>query len=141
MSWVGVDPGEKRTGLARMDGLEMVAHPQGIVDSEDALVSQLEEWLSEERLSGVVIGLPRNMDGSLGPLAKRSLELVKRLRERVAVPFYLWDERLTTQQLVKQGLKGRGQHVDDKAAAILLQSYVDAGKPKTEDPIIDDSAD
>ena len=134
MSWVGIDPGEKRIGLARMDELEIAAHPQGIAGSEAELVAQLQEWLAEGRLSGVVVGLPKNMDGSIGPIAQRSIDLVGRLRPQIEVPIYLWDERLTTQQLARLGHKGKGQVVDDKAAALLLQSYVSAGKPKVADP-------
>ena len=71
------------------------------------------------------------MDGSFGPMALRSLELTRWLRQGVEVPVRLWDERLTTQQAQSVGKEAT---IDEKAAAILLQSYLDAGTPDADDP-------
>ncbi len=128
--WIGVDPGEKRIGVARSDAMAMIAQPDSIVGSLPELVVLLSKFEGEIR--GVIVGLPRNMNGSYGPLAQRSKAFVDALRPQVEVPVYLWDERLTTQQARR--LPGAGQRVDDKAAAILLQSYLDAGTPEVPDP-------
>ncbi|HIA28146.1 MAG TPA: Holliday junction resolvase RuvX [Planctomycetes bacterium] len=129
--WVGIDPGERRIGLARSDTLGMLATPRGVVGNQDLLLSWLQEIDDEHQLKGIIVGLPRNMRGSYGPMARRSMQLADWLRERVGVPVYLWDERLTTRQARATGSKGG---IDERAAAIILQSYLDAGTPTVEDP-------
>ena len=129
--WVGIDPGEKRIGCARGDSMGVLATPRGVLGSRDELVHWLSETDGEFQLAGVVVGMPRNMDGSFGPMAIRSLVLVRWLREQVDFPVYLWDERLTS--VHAEGVaKNRG--LDEKAAAILLQSFLDAGTPEAPDP-------
>jgi len=129
--WVGIDPGEKRIGCARGDSLGVLATPRGVLGSRDELVHWLSETDGEFQIAGVVVGMPRNMDGSFGPMAIRSLVLVRWLREQVDFPVYLWDERLTS--VHAEGVaKNRG--LDEKAAAILLQSFLDAGTPEAPDP-------
>ncbi|MCA8959576.1 MAG: Holliday junction resolvase RuvX [Planctomycetes bacterium] len=138
--WLGIDPGEKRIGIARSDALGLVAQPLEILDSVEALIHLLRE--SRDDLAGGIVGLPRNMDGSYGPLARRSAELVRRLRGEVDLPLYLWDERLTTRQADRISRSvgadrrhgGRRRRLDDLAAAVLLQSFLDAGTPAVEDP-------
>ncbi|RTZ90953.1 MAG: Holliday junction resolvase RuvX [Bacillota bacterium] len=129
--WIGVDPGEKRNGLARADGLGVLATPRGVVGNRDDLVSWILETDSEHGVAGVVIGMPRNMDGSFGPMAIRSLQLVRWLRERIDFPVQLWDERLTSAQAKALG---GSKELDARAAAILLQSFLDAGAPDSPDP-------
>jgi len=129
--WIGVDPGEKRNGLARADGLGVLATPRGVVGNRDDLVSWILETDSEHGVAGVVIGMPRNMDGSFGPMAIRSLQLVRWLRERIDFPVQLWDERLTSAQAKALG---GSKELDARAAAILLQSFLDAGTPDSPDP-------
>ena len=135
--WVGVDPGEKRIGVARCDALGLSARPRGIVGTIDELAKQLMTWHEEEPMRGVVVGLPRNMDGSYGPMAQRSLEFAQKLREKIPLTVVLWDERLTSQQVIRQQAERGGKKadvIDDQAAAILLQSYLEAGTPPAPDP-------
>jgi len=129
--WIGVDPGEKRNGLARADGLGVLASPRGVVGNRDELVRWILDTDSEHGVTGVVIGMPRNMDGSFGPMAIRSLQLVRWLREQIDFPVHLWDERLTSAHA--EALGGKKQ-LDERAAAILLQSFLDAGAPASPDP-------
>ncbi len=129
--WVGIDPGEKRIGLARADAMGVLATPRGIAANREELQSWLEQVDEDYSLAGVIVGCPRNMDGSFGPMALRSLDLVRWLREKNEVPVRLWDERLTTRQA--QAVGGVAE-IDEKAAAILLQSYLDAGTPDSADP-------
>ena len=129
--WIGVDPGEKRNSLARADGMGVLATPRGVVGNRDDLVSWILETDSEHGVAGVVIGMPRNMDGSFGPMAIRSLQLVRWLRERIDFPVQLWDERLTSAQAKALG---GSKELDPRAAAILLQSFLDAGTPDSPDP-------
>ncbi len=129
--WVGVDPGEKRIGCARGDALGVLATPRGVLGSRESLVNWLVQTDEDYQLSGVVVGMPRNMDGSFGPMAIRSLQLVRWLREQVQFPIFLWDERLTS---VHAGRLAGKSGIDEKAAAILLQSFLDAGTPDQADP-------
>lgn len=129
--WVGIDPGEKRIGMARADALGVLATPRGVSASKEELLLWLNQVNDDFGLAGVLVGCPRNMDGSFGPMALRSLELTRWLREGLSVPVRLWDERLTTKQA--QGV-GQDSTLDEKAAAILLQSYLDAGTPEIGDP-------
>lgn len=132
--WVGIDPGERRIGVAVSDPLGMLASPRGVLGSEADLVARLVAWEAEGELHGVVIGLPRNMSGTIGPIGARSIALVRRLREQLGVPIYLWDERLTTEQVLRGQATRTKRSVDERAAAVLLQSYLDAGCPRPPDP-------
>ena len=133
--WAGVDPGEKRVGVARCDALGMLAHPIGIAKGREELAAWLLEWQESHNLDGVVVGVPRNMDGSYGPMARRSMDLVTYLREQVHFSVFLWDERLTTAQVTRQrGGKRREEAIDHEVAAVILQSYLDAGCPPVPDP-------
>ena len=133
--WAGIDPGEKRIGVARSDGLGLLAVPRAIVGDPVELTRLLAEWVETETLAGVIVGLPRNMDGTIGPIARRSLRLARRLREALPIDVYVWDERLTTQQWDKQRPRpSRGEASDDRVAALILQSYLDAGCPQPPDP-------
>ena len=129
--WVGIDPGEKRIGMARADAMGVLASPRGVSANRVELLRWLKSVEEDYGLAGVIVGCPRNMDGSFGPMALRSLELTRWLRQGVEVPVRLWDERLTTQQAHSVGSE---LGVDEKAAAILLQSYLDAGTPHIDDP-------
>ena len=80
----------------------------------------------------ILIGMPRNMDGSYGPAADKVREFATALKDAIAIPIKTWDERLTSAQanraLVAGGVRRekRKEKVDGMAAAILLQSYLDA---------------
>ena len=71
--WIGVDPGEKRIGISRGDPLGVLATPRGVVATRVELVQWIETADQEFGVAGVLIGMPRNMDGSFGPMASRSL--------------------------------------------------------------------
>ncbi|MBE2178866.1 MAG: Holliday junction resolvase RuvX [Chthoniobacterales bacterium] len=128
---MAVDLGAARTGVAVSDELGMLAHPwktlPGGADSLEAVVAAV----GEIRPSRVLVGLPRNMDGSSGPAAEAAKTFAEALRGRVDCPVDLWDERLTTmaaqRALRESGRKARDQRgvVDQVAAQILLQSWLD----------------
>ena len=88
--------------------------------------------IKERGCGGGIIGLPRNMDGSYGPAALKVQEFAAALKDAVTIPLKLWDERLTTTQAQKFLIQGgmrrdkRKEKVDQTAAAILLQSYLDS---------------
>ena len=130
--FVGLDPGERRIGIAVSDPSGLLARPVGAAESEEELHAILRDLAAEGGIAGIVVGLPRNMDGSLGPKAREAQALAERLRERTGLAVELWDERLSTveagRRLGERGLRGRrrAERIDAAAARIILQSYLDA---------------
>ncbi len=144
MRTLGIDHGSRRFGLALSDPTGRFSRPLDSVDGEKGLLDRLPKLISDEGVSRIVLGLPRNMDGSLGKKAQEVLKFAALLRERFPVPVDTWDERLTTVQaerhLREAGVsprrwKGR---VDSMAAQILLQSYLDARSPAEADAGIEE---
>jgi len=133
MRILAIDHGTKRMGIAISDELQMIAQPVEFIPAEpfaDFLV-RLRELLREKEVELIVIGMPRNMNGSYGPAALKVQDFVAALKNAVTVPIRTWDERLTSAQANRFLLEGnvrrdeRKQKVDKMAAAILLQSYLD----------------
>ena len=98
MKIMAVDYGDARTGLAVCDRTEFLASPIGIIEEKSlAKVAEKIVYASREYEVGmIVIGLPKNMDGSEGPRAQKSHKLADTLRAIVPIPVELWDERQTT---------------------------------------------
>jgi len=134
MRILALDPGTVRIGLALSDELHMIASPLEYVPAEPfaKVLERLRQLIREKEVGLILVGLPRNMDGSYGPAALKVQEFVAALRAALTVPIQTWDERLTSvqaQRLLVQGgvrRRDRKQKVDKMAAAILLQSYLDA---------------
>ncbi len=134
MRVLAIDHGTHRMGIALSDELKMIAQPLEYIPAEpgDRFLLRLKEILVEKEVALVVVGLPRNMDGSYGPAAMKVREFVKALQESIGVPIKTWDERLTTVQANRLLIEGdvrrskRKEKVDKTAAAILLQSYLDS---------------
>jgi len=134
MRILALDYGSKRVGVAISDPSWLIASPLEFIPAEPykRFLARLRELIAEREVSLIVVGMPRNMDGSYGPAAERVREFVKRLKEELAPPIKTWDERLTTVQahraLIQADMsrKKRKRHVDKTAAAILLQSYLDS---------------
>jgi len=133
MRVLAIDHGTKRVGLAISDEMAMIAQPLEFLDAQPAhkLLSRLAEIVAQRNVGEIVVGLPRNMSGDFGPAAEKVREFVAALRHAVAIPIHTWDERLTSVQanrlLIQSGMRRekRRQRVDQTAAAILLQSYLD----------------
>jgi len=133
MRILALDHGTRRVGVAVSDELQMIAQPLEYIAPEPFadFLARLREILREKEISLILVGLPRNMDGSYGPAALKVQEFVAALKDAVTVPIKTWDERLTTVQAQKFLIQGhvrrneRKQKVDKTAAAILLQSYLD----------------
>jgi putative Holliday junction resolvase len=134
MRILGLDHGTKRVGVAVSDEMHLIAQPLEYIAPEPFadFLARLKEILREKEIGLIVIGMPRNMDGSYGPAALKVQEFAAVLKDAVAVPLKLWDERLTTTQAQKFLIQGgvrrdqRKEKVDQTAAAILLQSYLDS---------------
>lgn len=134
MRVLALDYGTKRIGVALSDELKMIASPLEYIPAEpgEEFLARLESIVRERNVESILVGLPRNMDGSLGPAAEKVRGFVEILRGRLSVPIRTWDERLTSAQanrlLIESGVRrdARKQQVDKMAAAILLQSYLDS---------------
>jgi putative Holliday junction resolvase len=133
MRILGIDHGSKRIGIAVSDELKMIAQPLEYIlaDPPDKLMARLQELIRDKEVELILIGMPRNMDGTYGPAAQKVQDFVTVLKGAVSVPIKLWDERLTSSQanrvLIQANVRRdkRKEKVDKMAAAILLQSYLD----------------
>jgi putative Holliday junction resolvase len=133
MRILALDHGSKRIGVAVSDETKTIAQPLEYILTEpfaDFLV-RLKKILVEKEIDLILIGLPRNMDGSYGPAAQKVETFVAVLKSAITVPIKLWDERLTSvmaNRILIQGNVRRNERkkkADKMAAAILLQSYLD----------------
>ena len=126
MRILALDHGTKRIGVAVSDELKMIAQPL-----EYILAAPSADFLARLK-ELILIGMPRNMDGTYGPAAQKVQEFVAALKGALTVPIKLWDERLTSAQANRILIQGnvrrdkRKEKVDKMAAAILLQSYLDS---------------
>jgi putative Holliday junction resolvase len=133
MRIMALDHGTVRIGVAVSDELKMIALPLEFIPAEPlgGVVTRIGQLLQEKEVEQIVVGMPRNMDGTYGPAAEKVRGFVEQLRSITSVPIRLWDERLTSTQanrILIQGnvsRKNRKKVVDQTAAAILLQSYLD----------------
>ena len=138
MRILGIDHGDARIGLALSDELGMLAHPLETLDGREkfkAIARKLAELIAAKRIERIVIGLPRNMNGTYGPAADKIRGFTEKLKPLIAIPIILWDERMTTQQAQRnlheagRTVKNSRQIIDQAAAVIILQSYLDSIAP------------
>ncbi len=143
MRILGLDLGSRTIGVAISDELGLTA--QGLKTirrkSPEEDLKELAAIISRYKIQEVVVGLPRNMDGSLGKQAERVLEWVESFQTRTDVPVTTWDERLSTVEasrvLLEADLSRRKRKgtVDKLAAVLILQGYLDRiGKQSDEPP-------
>jgi putative Holliday junction resolvase len=134
MRILALDHGTVRIGVAVSDELKMIATPLEFIAAEPfaGVLDRLRQLIREKEVELVLVGMPRNMDGSYGPAALKVQEFVAALRDAIAVPVKTWDERLTSAQANRFLIEGnvrrdqRKLKVDKTAAAILLQSFLDS---------------
>jgi len=130
---LAVDWGRATLGLAVSDDLGLIA--QGLASlprtGEAQDVEAIGSYIRNLGVEAIVVGLPRNMDGSLGASAEAAQAFAQVLRERLHVPVHLWDERLTTlaaeRMLVGAGVRRRARRavVNQVAATMILQGFLD----------------
>ena len=134
MKIMAVDLGQVRTGLAVSDPTEQLASPVGTITEKntDKLLEKVASAAREQGVQQLVVGHPRNMDGSRGESARRAETFAASLEKAAALPVVLWDERMTTvsaigylNQTDTRGKK-RKAVVDTVAATIILQDYLDS---------------
>lgn len=130
---LGIDPGERRMGLAISDALGMLAHPLETIDLRKVdPIPRILQIVAERDIGTIVVGIARNMDGSEGPAARNARTWAQQLSGQVSCRVIEWDERLTTSQASRQlhdaGINSRKQRgvIDQAAAAVILQSWLDS---------------
>lgn len=134
MRRMGIDPGLRRVGLALSDEEGYLATPHKTLErtSDVALVADITREARENEVGEVVLGLPLRLNGSEGPEAKRARALKRAIVAASGLPVVMWDERLTSaaaeRELRGVGMKGARKKavLDQAAATLLLQSYLDA---------------
>lgn len=138
MRALGLDIGEKRIGVAVSDPTGTIASPLRVLDAAPVMGdgAPLNRLIDEYEAELIVVGLPRSLDGSEGPQAARIRSAVSRLSKFVATPIVFCDERLSSSEASRvmgaAGLTERDKrgNLDMVAAAIFLQSYLDAHRDK-----------
>ena len=133
MRMMAVDYGDSRTGVAFCDEMEMLASPFCVINERYApkLIEKLKEIAVEQKAKQIVVGLPRNMDGSCGYRCDECRRLGDSLSEATGLPVVYQDERLTTvmahEVLSANNVRGakRKKQVDAVSAVMILQSYID----------------
>jgi len=133
ISALGLDVGRKRIGIAGCDGTGLIATGLDTVDrrSFQQDLEQIQQWVQARQVQVLVVGLPYNMDGSLGFQAKQVQKFADRLGKALHLPIEYVDERLTSmqaEQLLQAENRAPSRHkalIDRKAAAIILQRWLD----------------
>jgi putative holliday junction resolvase len=134
MRILALDHGTVRIGVAVSDELKLIAQPLEFIPAEpfDGVLARLRQLVAEKQVELLLVGMPRNMDGSFGPAAEKVTRFIEALKPALTVPIKTLDERLTSVQANRLLLQAnvrrdqRRQKVDKMAAAILLQSYLDS---------------
>jgi putative Holliday junction resolvase len=124
---LAIDLGTKRVGVAVCDELRLTVRPVETIQrrSWKNLLAGVSRRIAEFNARGLVIGLPLNMDGSDGPAAAEARELASTFARSLAVPVYLQDERLTSEEAEANfRATGKDGDVDSEAAAIILQDFI-----------------
>jgi len=133
---MGLDLGEKTIGVALSDPLRITAQGLKVIRRQtlEQDLKELDQIVEDYSVKEVVVGLPRMMNGTIGPMGEKALEFASILRERWEIAVQTWDERLSTMQAEKVLLeadltrKKRKGLIDKTAAVIILQSYLGARK-------------
>jgi len=136
---MGLDIGSRTVGVALSDPLGLTAQPLEVIRFQrwEEAEERIQQLVQAYEVEHVVVGLPRRTDGRYGPEAERVRQLAQQLQERLGVPCHLWDERFSTAQAQRVLLEGdvsrrrRRQVIDQTAAAIVLQAYLDARRRQT----------
>jgi putative Holliday junction resolvase len=130
---LALDFGDKRIGVAVSDKKCIIAQPIGFIErkNQQEVLNSLKHYINTYEIAKVVIGLPRSLNGSIGPRAQLAMEFAKLIKEKIKQEIVLWDERFTTsiaeKSLIQGNVKRRKRKllVDKVAAALILQSYLD----------------
>lgn len=131
---LGIDHGDARIGLAISDELGMLAHPLETIHLKDVAdpLARIAAIVARDKIAMIVLGLPRNMDGSYGPAAEKVRAFAEKLKAACPCALKLWDERLTSvaaqRSLHEAGRNAKQSRavIDQVAAQIILQGWLDS---------------
>lgn len=137
MRIMGLDLGSKTVGVAISDPLLITAQGIEIIRRKEEnklrqTLARIEALIEEYEVDTIVLGLPKNMNDTLGERAQLSLEFKEKLERRTGLPVVMWDERLTTvaadKAMMEAGIRreNRKDYVDKIAACLILQGYLDS---------------
>ncbi len=140
--YLGVDLGARRIGVALSDELGLIAQALPTLEppKEDDTLAAIRALIDQYGIAEVVVGLPKNMDGTLGPAAEKALAFAKRLGEGGRVKVTMWDERLTSKAaerlLIEADVRRakRKRTVDQMAAVLILQGFLDRRRRQEDQP-------
>ncbi len=141
MRIMGLDYGSKTVGVALSDTLLLTAQPIETIErpKENKLrrtLARIESLCGEYQVETIVVGFPKNMNNTIGDRAEKSQDFAEMLRKRTGLPVVMWDERLSTvaaeRSLMESGVRRehRKAYVDQIAAVLILQTYLDANRGK-----------
>lgn len=132
MKYIGLDVGNKRIGVAYTDELGMFAHPLYTIKRKgiERDIEEIKKIVKEQNTKTFVVGLPYNMDGTLGEQAQKTLKFAEIIKDALGLEIIFWDERLTTSEAreimylnnIKQA--DRKEIVDTIAAVVILDNYI-----------------
>ncbi len=134
---MAIDPGEKRIGLALSDPSQSLAHPLATLTRRAGKrfpMKQLSVHLDEHQPTGLVLGLPLAADGSDSEWTEKVRAIRSLIAEKTGLPVALWDERMSTARALSAirdlggSTKGRKEEIDQLAATVMLQAYLDSRK-------------
>ena len=129
---LGIDPGKKNIGIAICDEFKVVATPLKIIEKNkfQILLKEIQDIIKENKIKGLVIGNPINMDGSFGKSSQSATDFAKNLSKNISIPIVLWDERLSSEGSFKitqdlgTNVTNRVKKLDKNAAAFILQGAI-----------------
>ena len=132
MRLLGIDYGDARVGVALSDPLGWTARPLPHLPggSQEKLLRRLEDLIREHGVEKIILGFPKNMNGTVGPRGELTQAFGEKLKKRTGLPVILWDERLTTVSAAKimnetnvRGKK-RKEQIDSLSAVLILENYL-----------------
>ena len=134
MRIMGLDYGDRRIGIAVSDELGWTAQGIKVVEKrrDSGEIEEIASIIAEYNVTEIVVGLPKNMNGTIGPRGEVSQQFAQILTERFGLPVRIWDERLTTVAAertlaeAEMSWKKRKKVVDKMAAMLILQNYLDS---------------
>lgn len=131
MRYLAIDYGAKHTGVAICDPSETIVSPLVVIEGQKDLLDRIVQLVETENVGAVVLGLPLNMNDSVGPQAKLVFQFAEQLRERLSIPIHFQDERLTSFAAEQKSapLESRGKkkqkRLDAIAAAAILEAFLE----------------
>ena len=130
---LGIDPGNKNIGFAICDENKKVATPLKTIEKINfqMLINEINDIIKENDIKGIVVGIPINMDGTVGKSSQSATDFTKKLSINITIPVTMWDERLSSEASFKitrdleTNVSNRINKLDKNSAAFILQGAID----------------